>query len=300
MPLPTAFRSLMAVIALMVGSFCSHGQANAVDADGFSLLPGGLKYKLVKEGTGKRKPQINDHIEMHIHVHMRDSIIFDSRQMNNGHAVPFQIAAPKFEGDPVEGFMQMKAGDSAVFLVSVAQMKKSGSQMLSWMADSQMVTYNVVLVSVVSDEEKKKDDEKKSAAQKKIDKKTLHDFFDKHRIKPEFTENGVYYVITTPGKGVNAQTGQKVTVNYTGKLLDGTVFDSNTDPAYRHKEPFTFELGTGKVIKGWDEGFQQLNKGAKATLYIPSGLAYGSQDRSPGIPPNSILVFDVELTDIGK
>jgi FKBP-type peptidyl-prolyl cis-trans isomerase len=92
--------------------------------------------------------------------------------------------------------------------------------------------------------------------------------------------------------------GQILSVNYTGKLLNGQVFDSNTDPSFKHPEPFNLTVGRGQVIKGWDEGLQLLNKGTKATFYIPSSLAYGSQDRSPQIPANSILVFDVELMDI--
>ena len=245
-------------------------------------------------------PGITDHIEMHIHVHVKDSVIFDSRQMNNGNAVPFQITDPKFEGDPVEGFMRMHAGDSAIFRIPVEVMKKSGNQLLPWMKEGQEVLYNVALVSVMTDAEQKKDQEKKSEAQKKIDRKLLHDYFAKNRIKPEFTESGLYYVIHSDGKGDPPTAGQNISVNYTGKLLNGNVFDSNTDPIFKHVEPFTFEVGKGKVIKGWDEGLLLLRKGAKATFYIPSGLAYGSQDRSPSIPPNSILVFDVEITDIQK
>ena len=269
-------------------------------ADGFHILPSGLQYKIVTRGVGKRTPGINDHIEMHIHVHVLDSVIFDSRQMNNNNPVPFQITTPKFEGDPVEGFMRMHAGDSAIFRIPVEVMKKSGNQLLPWMKDGQEVTYNVTLLSVMTDAEQKKDQEKKSEAQKKIDRKLLHDYFAKNRIKAEFTENGLYYVIHSEGKGEKPVAGQKVSVNYTGRLLNGNEFDSNTDPVFKHVEPFTFEVGTGKVIKGWDEGLLLLRKGDKATLYIPSGLAYAAQDRSPSIPPNSILVFDVEITDIQK
>jgi FKBP-type peptidyl-prolyl cis-trans isomerase len=84
-------------------------------------------------------------------------------------------------------------------------------------------------------------------------------------------------------------------MNYTGKLMDGTKFDSNQDSTFHHMEPFTFPIGVGQVIPGWDEGVMLLNKGAKATLFIPSGLAYGEHPPTPAIPANSILVFDVEV-----
>jgi len=88
-------------------------------------------------------------------------------------------------------------------------------------------------------------------------------------------------------------------VNYTGKLLDGTIFDSNKDPKFGHVQPFSFTLGAGMVIKGWDEGMQLLKLGGRATFYIPSSLAYGPQG-SGSIPPNAVLVFDVEVTGIDK
>jgi FKBP-type peptidyl-prolyl cis-trans isomerase len=81
-------------------------------------------------------------------------------------------------------------------------------------------------------------------------------------------------------------------------LLNGEKFDSNVDPKFNHVQPFEFTVGIGQVIKGWDEGLQLLNKGGKAKLIIPSSLAYGSRGAGAAIPPNSPLVFDVEVTDI--
>jgi FKBP-type peptidyl-prolyl cis-trans isomerase len=79
--------------------------------------------------------------------------------------------------------------------------------------------------------------------------------------------------------------------------LAGVTFDSNVDPSFKHAEAFKFTLSQGQVIPGWDEGIAQLNKGAKATLYIPSSLAYGNQAAGDKIAPNSCLVFTVELVD---
>ncbi len=89
-------------------------------------------------------------------------------------------------------------------------------------------------------------------------------------------------------------------MNYIGKTLNGNVFDKNVDSAFNNIRPFSFALGTGKVIKGWDEGIALLNKGSKATFYIPSALAYGPQAPSRAIGANAVLLFDVELTDIKK
>ncbi len=94
-----------------------------------------------------------------------------------------------------------------------------------------------------------------------------------------------------------AEKGDVVTMNYTGKLTDGQVFDSNVDPKFNHVEPFEFTLGIGQVIAGWDEGIVGMKIGEKKTLTIPAEKAYGARGQGP-IPPNSTLVFDVELTGI--
>ena len=95
-----------------------------------------------------------------------------------------------------------------------------------------------------------------------------------------------------------AKVGDIVSMNYTGRLVDGTVFDSNVDPKFNHVEPFAFPLGAGRVIAGWDKGIVGMKVGDKKTLTIPPEDAYGAVGRPPVIPPNSTLIFDVELLKI--
>jgi FKBP-type peptidyl-prolyl cis-trans isomerase len=133
------------------------------------------------------------------------------------------------------------------------------------------------------------------------DDKILKAYFAQKHITPLKTASGLYYTIKEEGKGEQAIAGDSVSMNYTGTLLDGTKFDSNTDTAFKHTQPFWFVLGKGAVIKGWDEGVALLKAGSKAILYIPSTMAYGAQARPrsaanpKGIPANSILLFDMEL-----
>ena len=107
------------------------------------------------------------------------------------------------------------------------------------------------------------------------------------------TESGLQYEITEKGAGEQPQAGDKVTVHYTGYLTDSakTKFDSSLD----RDQPFTFKLGKGQVIPGWDEGIALLSVGDKATLTIPSDLAYGERGAGGVIPPNADLIFEVEL-----
>ena len=95
-----------------------------------------------------------------------------------------------------------------------------------------------------------------------------------------------------------AQNGDLVTVNYTGRLADGTVFDSNVDPKFNHVQPFQFTLGAGQVIPGWDKGVLGMKVGDKKTLVIPPEDAYGATGAGGVIPPNATLTFDVEVTNI--
>lgn len=114
------------------------------------------------------------------------------------------------------------------------------------------------------------------------------------------TPSGLKYVDNVVGTGDSPVKGKKVTVNYTGKLTDGTPFDSNVDPKFGHVQPFQFQIGVGQVIKGWDEGVMSMKVGGKRTLTIPPDLAYGDRGAGGVIPPKATLIFDVELVKVDK
>ena len=107
------------------------------------------------------------------------------------------------------------------------------------------------------------------------------------------TSTGLRYLVRKPGEGSPPSVGAMVTVHYHGTLLGGQKFDSS----YDRGEPFSFRVGTGAVIQGWDEAFAAMKKGEKRTLVVPWWLAYGAQGKGP-IPPQATLVFEVEVLDI--
>lgn len=110
------------------------------------------------------------------------------------------------------------------------------------------------------------------------------------------TDSGLKYVDVVVGKGASPTRGKQVKVHYTGTLENGTKFDSSVD----RKKPFSFIIGIGQVIKGWDEGVMGMKVGGKRKLVIPANLGYGARGAGGVIPPNATLLFDVELLDVQK
>ena len=111
---------------------------------------------------------------------------------------------------------------------------------------------------------------------------------------PQTTASGLIIETLTTGSGPTAKSGDKVSVHYTGWLTNGTKFDSSRD----RNEPFSFRLGAGQVIPGWDEGVAGMQPGGKRRLTVPAQLAYGTRGAGGVIPPNAVLIFEVELLAI--
>ncbi len=110
------------------------------------------------------------------------------------------------------------------------------------------------------------------------------------------TDSGLKYIDLEVGTGATPQRGDTVVVHYTGTLEDGTKFDSSRDRG----RPFSFKIGVGQVIKGWDEGVSTMKVGGRRQLIIPAELGYGARGAGGVIPPNATLIFDVELIRIGN
>ncbi|WP_234110563.1 MULTISPECIES: peptidylprolyl isomerase [Chryseobacterium] len=144
---------------------------------------------------------------------------------------------------------------------------------------------NRVILEKIEAEQKRKEDEFAANQQK---------FVDQMKEGMQSTPSGLYYKITKTTDGVKPNPGEKVSVHYAGRLVDGTEFDSS----FKRNQPIEIPIGVGQVIKGWDEGIMLLKEGETATLLIPSELGYGSRGAGGVIPPNAWLVFDVELVHV--
>lgn len=151
--------------------------------------------------------------------------------------------------------------------------------------------------------------EEERTEQLEKDRRTIKDYLEENNIDAQTTESGLSYVIKEEGTGQKAESGDEVKVNYTGYVLGGGYFDTSFKEVAEEKGlfnpqreygPFTFTLGQQQVIQGWDEGISLLSEGGKATIYVPSTMAYGPRERGEVIGANSILVFDVELLEVNK
>lgn len=292
------------------------GNTGCKNDGGFKKI-NGVEYKIVKDAPGPTA-KIGDVIEFHIVAKVDTMELGNSRKQPGAMPVPKRVDSVRGLGQFEAVFPFLSAGDSVVIHVSCDTILKTlteqqkQQQLPPWLKKGKVVTVTIAVVSVKSMEEFNKERQaeqekmmkemqEKEAAQKPVDDQMIQDYLTKNNIKAQKTASGLYYVINKEGSGATAKAGQEVTMKYIGKTLDGKQFDANMDENYQMlagKTPFSFVLGQGQVIKGWDEGLQLLKKGSKATLYIPSGLAYGAQAMGPDLPANSILVFTVEMTDV--
>ena len=274
-----------------------------------------LQYVFIEDKPGKVHPQEGDDVMMRMIAICNNRFMYSSAQLNNGKPGSFSISKANFEGDIADALMLMTPGDSIICLADAQSVFDFTKKKLpDYIKPGDKVQYNIRLVSIKPKAEIQK--EREAALLKLLqdsihnanarkpfvtDVKLLQDYLNSRHINAIKTSLGLYYSIQKEGNGALAKPGDNVVMNYTGRLLDGTVFDSNTDSVFRHVQPLSFVLGTGRVIKGWDEGIGYLKPGSKVTFYIPALLAYGSQSRPgnaanpKGIPANSILIFDVEL-----
>lgn len=276
----------------------------------------GIEYQIVKDVKGKNAA-IGDIIEFNLVAKADTATLNDTYKM--GRPAMQRVDSVRNSGDLQAVFPFLSAGDSALVTIWCDTILKNIPQdqmnnLPPWLKKGNKIVISVSVVSIKSEEEYKKDMEKKQAeemkkmedqkaAQMPLDDKTLQDYFAKNNIKAQKTASGLYYVINKPGSGEQIKSGQAVSMMYTGKLLDGTIFDSNMDKDVAKKNghesnPLDFIVGMHQMIPGVDEGAMLLKKGASATLYLPSPLAYGPNSPNPNIPANAIMIFEIEIKEV--
>ena len=287
------------------------------DLPGYEMNENRLYYKFYNQSKDAPKLKKGEFAVVKmlnkIIINGKDSVIYDSKKSGKADGnIMYEIMDPKFKGSLEEGLMLMAEGDSASFVLSADSIQKYFPPQDSTMLYKQgtQLYFEVKLVKVRQKEEVMKERQQKyeeymkmqaeyNRQRKAEEPKMIEDYLSKNNIKQKPTVNGLYFIEIQKGSGPNPKPGDSVVVNYTGKFLDGNIFDSSEG-----KGPFVFPIGQQRVIPGWDQAIPMLKKGGKATLIIPSALAYdsaGVQDPRTGqygIQPYTPLIFDVELIEI--
>lgn len=262
---------------------------------GYELSETGLYYKYYTHDEEAKAPSIGDIITMAIVLKnsTTDSVIFDSKKLPNEQQGPLQES--RYKGSIEEGFAMLNEGDSASFIVNADSLYAfSKVPKPKFLKEGDALKFEVKMIKVQSQEDFQKEMEKKMAAMAGMEDSKLKSYLASKGIKQTPDSSGLYIMVKQEGKGPVAQKGDSVSVHYEGTFLDGTIFDSSL----KRKKPIGFRVGVGAVIPGWDIAFSKLKKGTKATLIIPSKLAYGNGGGQ--LPPYATLVFDVELLEVLK
>lgn len=288
----------------------------------FKKAEGGLEYKYLKEGSAE-KAQGGDVVIFNFTISTdRDSILMDSYEMGLPQAqrvIPDSLLlqnGQSYPGDMHTIFRMLGEGDSAIFRLNLdtasARMGQPkpefADKYIQYLMKVEKVFKQGDLTDSVFDAQIQQYFEDQIEGLKTAEETRINTYIEKHKLEPKKTASGLQYVIKEEGNGANAAVGDTVVLNYTGKLAaTEKIFDTNDENLakknnlhnpMRTYEPIRVNVGNDPVIQGWTEGLQLLNKGAKATLIIPSVIGYGQQGSMGAIPPYAPLVFDVEVLDI--
>ncbi|MEZ5173541.1 MAG: FKBP-type peptidyl-prolyl cis-trans isomerase [Bacteroidia bacterium] len=266
--------------------------------------PEGTEYEILRHNDGSRKAVTGDFMLMFVNYAVKrsdkDSIIFNSIANGEGGKMLIQITESTYKGDITEALGQLSEGDSARIAVRADSFfikSVQTPQLPPFVKSNEMLYFNVGVAELLSEAELQQKIQNEQAKQKaemltlkEKELEQLKAYFVSKGLQVSPDENGLFIARQSEGSGEMPVNGKKVQVHYTGTLLDGTKFDSSVDRG----TPFSFVLGAGQVIKGWDLGIAKLKPGEKAILGLPSDLAYGARAMGP-IPANSPLIFEVQL-----
>ena len=264
-------------------------------------LESGLKFrKLVKGDTTKAQPTDVINVVM-THVE-GDSVLYDSGS-DPGYFVNPSVGLPP---NLQEAFLLCSKGDSVQIEMPYTEYATMTGRPVGAADSSKVVTWNIKVREI---ENEQVVIDRLVGEQLEKDKVKINEYLVNNNLEATETEEGVSVVTLKKGNGKYPASGDKVGVNYVLRLLDGTIIDTSYEELAKENglynpnrdyAPYSFTLGNREVIQGWDVAIPNVDQGGKARLLIPSKLGYGSRNTGGPIPPNSVLVFDVEVVELNK
>ncbi len=262
----------------------------------YRKTPGGMPYQVIKGGDTTKIP-IGSFIKIQFEQRINDSVIFSTAGKPPLYLAVNKISQPY---DLSEIWSSVNVGDSIVTTQMIDTfIKRNPDNIKAGLRKGDRLFNYVKVLGVFKlpdsakadeDREKRKWDEKENAQ--------LLQYLKEKNITAQKTPSGAYLQIIREGEGNPIDSGAYVTVNYTGTSFSGVRFDSTTDTAFQHTQPYSFTIQSGEMIPGFDEAVKMMKKGGVAKVYIPSVLAYGGSPRSPHIKPYESLIFDLEVVEV--
>ncbi len=238
-------------------------------------------------------------IKVHMQQYIDDSLMMDTRESMPAY---MPINSTIYDTAFLDNLLHSKKGDSLICIMPMDSLENKLSNISGKFFKALIKIENVFESDSTYQNDynaemalAKLKEETERNARKITEEQDIAAYLSQQSIQAIKTKNVVFVQIIKKGNGRPITKGKKVRVNYSGKTLDGKVFDSNIDPEFYHVQPFEFRVGAGNVIQGWDDGICLFNEGGKGTLYIPSNMGYWKQGAGENIKPYENLIFDIEI-----
>lgn len=262
----------------------------------YRKTPGGLPYK-VYAGDGKVKVKMGDFIKVQLTQKVNDSTLFTT---GGKLAIYLHVSPTPNPYDINEIWTNLHVGDSVVAtqMMDTFINRSPNSVPPQFKKGDKVLTYVRIVGVFASDSLARIDDEKARKELLTGEIKEIETYLSSKKVNAQKTPSGSFVEVIKTGDGMLADSGKYVSVLYTGTSFSGKRFDSNTDTSFHHTEPYPFVVGSGSMIKGFDEAVRFLKKGGVAKVYIPSMLAYAGTPSTPLIKPYEHLIFDIEISDV--
>lgn len=280
--------------SLLLLAFLSGNAAFAQQKVAFQKTATGLEYRIYRNG-GKTKPVAGDLIKtILVYTNHKDSVLYDSRISRPENV--FELLAPTFKGSLEEGMLMMAIGDSAIFRVSADSIyaKTFKTPRPKYVKKGSKLTFRIKLLGIKTkeslDQRTPEQIEKDNEVRRLAEPQLIKDFVKLNGITEQPTESGLYFIERQAGSGPAVTKTCKVKIVYHCTTLDGAVIDTQSNP-------IEIDMSLGKITKGMEEGLLKMSMGSKATLIIPSALAFGKRKIST-VQPYTTLIYDMEVIEV--